>query len=139
MHYPLFLVYWIQRPLQELVLDHPSQKSINRTRKKKQYAIQKTCHQGGRPCLTLVIHPIRKLKDKQTKLRIVSSDRSVYLQYHHVKIGVQVVQTYSIALNQVTILFRKSPFTQNFCVTPHGMTKTFNITKLLNNDTSKKW
>ena len=69
------------------------------------HTLQKTCHQVGKPCLALVIHLYRKLKDKQTKLRFVSSGRSVYLQYDHVKVGVQVVYYYSLVVYQVSTLF----------------------------------
>ena len=67
-------------PYQELVLDTPNQKIKNKRK----------------------IHTLYK---KQTKLRIVSSDRVVYLQYHDMKVAVQVAYSYSIAVNQVSIPF----------------------------------
>ena len=66
----------------------------------------------------------------------MSSDRGVYSQYHHAKMGVQVAYNYGIAVNHVS-----NPFLQDislsikFCVTPYGMTNTVNKTNLLN-DTS---
>ena len=48
---------------------------------------------------------IRKLKEKQTKLRALSSDKGVYQQYHLEKVWVQVVYNYSIAVNQVSTPF----------------------------------
>ena len=66
------------------------------------------------------------------------SDRGVYLHYHHMRVGVQVVYNNSIAWNQVSILFLQNlSFTIKFCVTSYGMTKTANENKLLNNDTSR--
>ena len=59
------------------------------------------------PASLLFYTPIGKLKDKQTKLRIVSSDRDAYLQYLRVKVGVHVVHDYSIAVNQLSNLFAR--------------------------------
>ena len=86
-------------------------------------------------------NPIRKLKDKQTKLRIVSSDASVYWRYHHGKVGVQVVHNYSIAVNQVSTLFfcKTYPFQRKILSQSYRMKRTANKTKLLNNDTSITW
>ena len=67
----------------------------------------------------------------------MTSDRGVYLQYHRVKVGVQVVYNYSIAVHEASILFCKFLYiTIKICVTPWGLTKIANKTKLLNNDAS---
>ena len=61
-------------PYQELVL-HPRAKNASLNEKTVHYT--KTCDQGGRSCTDLVLPPYPQTKDKQTKQRIVSSDRRV--------------------------------------------------------------
>ena len=52
------------------------------------------------------------------------------------KVEVQVVYNYSIAVKQVSTPFLQDlSLTIKICVTPYGMTKTVNETKLLSNDT----
>ena len=110
-------------PYQELVLYPRSQKSITKT-KNCIRTIQKTCNQSvtkvAGPASLQFYTPLSKLKDKQINLWIVSFDRDVYLRYYHVKVEVQVVYNYSIAINQVIFFLQdlslstkivESPFT----------------------------